>query len=191
MSAKIEYRDCGDLPPWQTRLLPSGPQHDRTQNFPSPVIFVRRFMSTSLIKPGVVTGEALDQLLANANQNNYAMPAVNVVNTHSINAVLEAAAAVNSPVMIQFSNGGGSFFAGKSLSNDGQQAAIAGCVSGAHHVHQMAEHYGVPVVLHTDHCAKKLLPWIDGLMDAGEKHFEQTGKPLYSSHMLDLSLIHI
>lgn len=147
----------------------------------------KRFMSTSLIKPGVVTGEALDQLLANANQNNYALPAVNVVNTHSVNAVLEAAAAVNSPVMIQFSNGGGSFFAGKSLSNDGQKAAIAGSVSGAHHVHQMAEHYGVPVVLHTDHCAKKLLPWIDGLLDAGEKHFEQTGKPLYSSHMLDLS----
>ena len=97
-------------------------------------------MSTSLIKPGVVTGEALDQLLANANQNNYAMPAVNVVNTHSINAVLETAAAVNSPVMIQFSNGGGSFFAGKGLSNDGQKAAVAGCVSGAHHVHQMAEH---------------------------------------------------
>ena len=144
-------------------------------------------MSTSLIKPGVVTGEALDQLLENANQNNYALPAVNVVNTHSINAVLEAAAVVNSPVMIQFSNGGGSFFAGKSLSNDGQKGAIAGSISGAHHVHQMADRYGVPVVLHTDHCAKKLLPWIDGLLDAGEKHFEQTGQPLYSSHMLDLS----
>lgn len=144
-------------------------------------------MSDSQIKPGVVSGEALDRLLRNANENNYAMPAVNVVGTNSINAVLEGAAAVNSPVMVQFSNGGGSFFAGKSLSNDGQKAAIAGCVSGAQHVHAMAEHYGVPVVLHTDHCAKKLLPWIDGLLDAGEKHFAATGKPLYSSHMLDLS----
>jgi len=144
-------------------------------------------MSDSQIKPGVVSGEALDRLLRNANENNYAMPAVNVVGTNSVNAVLEAAAAVNSPVMIQFSNGGGSFVAGKSLSNDGQAAAIAGCISGAQHVHAMAEHYGVPVVLHTDHCAKKLLPWIDGLLDAGEKHFAATGKPLYSSHMLDLS----
>ena len=144
-------------------------------------------MSDSQIKPGVVTGEALDKLLRNANENNYAMPAVNVVGTNSINAVLEAAAEVNSPVMIQFSNGGGTFFAGKSLSNDNQAAAIAGCVSGAQHVHAMAEHYGVPVVLHTDHCAKKLLPWIDGLITAGEKHYAATGKPLYSSHMLDLS----
>ncbi|QEG24746.1 class II fructose-bisphosphate aldolase [Mariniblastus fucicola] len=144
-------------------------------------------MSDSQIKPGVVTGEALDRLLRNANENNYAMPAVNVVGTNSINAVLEAAAAVNSPVMIQFSNGGGTFFAGKSLSNDNQAAAIAGCVSGAQHVHAMAEHYGVPVVLHTDHCAKKLLPWIDGLIAASEKHYAATGKPLYSSHMLDLS----
>ena len=108
-------------------------------------------MSDSQIKPGVVSGEALDRLLRHANENNYAMPAVNVVGTNSVNAVLETAAAVNSPVMVQFSNGGGSFFAGKSLSNDGQAAAIAGCVSGAHHVHAMAEHYGVPVVLHTDH----------------------------------------
>ena len=144
-------------------------------------------MSDSQIKPGVVSGEALDRLLRHANENNYAMPAVNVVGTNSVNAVLETAAAVNSPVMVQFSNGGGSFYAGKSLSNDGQAAAIAGSVSGAHHVHAMAEHYGVPVVLHTDHCAKKLLPWIDGLLDAGEKHYAATGKPLYSSHMLDLS----
>ncbi len=144
-------------------------------------------MSDSQIQPGVVYGEALDSLLRNANENNYALPAVNVVGTNSINAVLETAAAVNSPVMIQFSNGGGSFYAGKSLSNDGQKAAIAGCVSGAQHVHAMAEHYGVPVVLHTDHCAKKLLPWIDGLLDAGEKYYQSTGRPLYSSHMLDLS----
>lgn len=145
-------------------------------------------MSTSSqIKPGVVTGKALDALLRHANDNNYALPAVNVVSTQSVNSVLEAAAEVNSPVMVQFSNGGGSFYAGKSLSNDGQKAAIAGSISGALHVHHMAEHYGVPVVLHTDHCAKKLLPWIDGLLDAGEKHFEKTGSPLYSSHMLDLS----
>jgi fructose-bisphosphate aldolase class II len=144
-------------------------------------------MSNSLIKPGVVTGEALNQLLRHANENNYALPAVNVVGTNSINAVLETAASLNSPVIIQFSNGGGVFYAGKSLSNEGQKAAIAGSISGAMHVHQMADYYGVPVVLHTDHCAKKLLPWIDGLLDAGEKHFAQTGKPLFSSHMIDLS----
>jgi fructose-bisphosphate aldolase class II len=140
-----------------------------------------------LIKPGVVTGEALNQLLRHANENNYALPAVNVVGTNSINAVLETAKAVNSPVIIQFSNGGGIFYAGKSLSNDGQKAAIAGSISGALHIHQMAVHYGVPVVLHTDHCAKKLLPWIDGLLDASEKHFAATGSPLFSSHMIDLS----
>ncbi len=144
-------------------------------------------MSQSLIKPGVVTGEALNQLLRIANEKNYALPAVNVVGTNSINAVLETARAVNSPVIIQFSNGGGVFYAGKSLSNDGQKAAIAGSISGALHVHNMAEMYGVPVVLHTDHCAKKLLPWIDGLLDAGEKHFAATGSPLFSSHMIDLS----
>lgn len=144
-------------------------------------------MSQSFIKPGVVTGEALNQLLRHANENNYALPAVNVVGTNSINAVLETAKAVNSPVIIQFSNGGGIFYAGKSLSNEGQKAAIAGSISGAMHVHQLAEAYGVPVVLHTDHCAKKLLPWIDGLLDAGEAFFAQHGKPLFSSHMLDLS----
>jgi fructose-bisphosphate aldolase class II len=144
-------------------------------------------MSQSLIKPGVVTGEALNQLFRNANENNYAIPAVNVVGTNSVNAVLETAKAVNSPVIIQFSNGGGIFYAGKSLSNESQKAAIAGSISGALHVHQMAQYYGVPVVLHTDHCAKKLLPWIDGLLDAGEKHFAATGAPLYSSHMIDLS----
>jgi fructose-bisphosphate aldolase class II len=144
-------------------------------------------MSQSLIKPGVVTGEALNQLLRHANENNYALPAVNVVGTNSVNAVMETAAAVNSPVIIQFSNGGGIFYAGKSLSNEGQKAAIAGSISGAMHVHQLAEMYGVPVVLHTDHCAKKLLPWIDGLLDAGEQYFEKHGKPLFSSHMIDLS----
>ena len=138
-------------------------------------------------KPGVVTGEGVSEIFRHANENNYALPAVNVVGTNSVNAVLEAAKAVNSPVMIQFSNGGSQFYAGKSLSNDGQKAAIAGGISGAMHVHEMAGHYGVPVILHTDHCAKKLLPWIDGLLDAGERYFEQHGVPLYSSHMLDLS----
>ena len=137
--------------------------------------------------PGVVTGEGVTELFRHANENDYALPAVNVVGTDSVNAVLETAKAVNSPVIIQFSNGGGIFYAGKSLPNNNQQAAIAGSVSGALHVHHVAELYGVPVILHTDHCAKKLLPWIDGLLDAGEKHFDQTGKPLYSSHMLDLS----
>jgi fructose-bisphosphate aldolase class II len=139
------------------------------------------------IAPGVVTGDAVSELLRYANANDFALPAVNVVGTNSVNAVLEAARQVNSPVIIQFSNGGAQFFAGKGLPNDKQQASIAGGISGAMHVHQMAELYGIPVVLHTDHAAKKLLPWIDGLLDAGEKFFKTHGKPLYSSHMLDLS----
>ncbi|MEZ4686851.1 MAG: class II fructose-bisphosphate aldolase [Bacteroidia bacterium] len=138
-------------------------------------------------KPGVLTGDEVTHLLDYANEQNFALPAVNVIGTNSINAVLETAKALNAPVMVQFSNGGASFYAGKGLSNDNQQAAILGGISGAKHVHLLAEAYGVPVVLHTDHCAKNLLPWIDGLLDAGEEHFEQTGKPLYSSHMLDLS----
>lgn len=142
---------------------------------------------SKIVKPGVVTGDELSALLRHANENNYALPAVNVVGTNSINAVMETAKAVNSPVIIQFSNGGGSFYAGKSLPNKNQEAAIAGSISGAMHVHQLAEMYGVPVVLHTDHCAMKLLPWIDGLLDAGEKFFEKNGKPLFSSHMLDFS----
>ncbi|MCX2739164.1 class II fructose-bisphosphate aldolase [Pontibacter anaerobius] len=138
-------------------------------------------------RPGVLFGDEVTELFKYANENNFALPAVNVIGTNSVNAVLETAKAVNSPVIIQFSHGGAQFFAGKGLSNDEQKAAIAGAVSGAQHVHLMAEAYGVPVVLHTDHAAKKLLPWIDGLLDAGEKYFEQHGKPLYSSHMLDLS----
>ncbi len=139
------------------------------------------------LKPGVVSGNELNALLRNANQTGYALPAVNVISSHTVNAVLESAKKVNSPVIVQFSNGGAQFFAGKSLDNSAQQASIAGGISGAHHVHLMAEAYGVPVVLHTDHAAKKLLPWIDGLLDAGEKYFKIHGKPLYSSHMLDLS----
>jgi fructose-bisphosphate aldolase, class II len=144
-------------------------------------------MSNSRFRPGVLHGDEVTELLQHANDNNYALPAVNVIGTNSVNAVLETAKAVNSPVMIQFSNGGGVFFGGKSLSNEGQNAAIVGSISGALHVHTMAKAYGVPVVLHTDHCAKNLLPWIDGLLDAGEKFFAEKGTPLYSSHMLDLS----
>ncbi|MBO9612171.1 MAG: class II fructose-bisphosphate aldolase [Dyadobacter sp.] len=143
--------------------------------------------TTKRFAPGVVTGDGVSEIFRHANENNYALPAVNVVGTNSVNAVLETAKAVNSPVIIQFSNGGAIFYAGKSLSNANQQAAIAGGISGAQHVHQMAALYEVPVILHTDHCAKKLLPWIDGLLDAGERYFDQHGKPLYSSHMLDLS----
>ncbi len=136
---------------------------------------------------GVITGDGVQAIFNDAQENEYALPAVNVVGSNTINAVLETAAEVNSPVMIQFSNGGGVFNAGKSLSNEGQKAAIAGSVSGAMHVHAMAEAYDVPVILHTDHAARKLLPWIDGLMDAGEKFYQREGKSLYSSHMLDLS----
>lgn len=138
-------------------------------------------------KPGVITGKELQELFAVAKSEQFALPAVNVTGTNTMNAVLETAREVGSPVIIQFSNSGASFIAGKSLSNDGQQASILGAISGAKHVHLLAEAYGVPVVLHTDHAAKKLLPWIDGLLDAGEKHFRETGKPLFSSHMLDLS----
>ena len=138
-------------------------------------------------KTGVLYGDDVQELLNHANENNYALPAVNVVGTNTVNAVLETARDVNSPVIIQFSNGGAQFFAGKGLSNEDQKCAIAGGISGAMHVHQMAEAYGVTVILHTDHAAKKLLPWIDGLLDAGEKFYEQHGRPLYSSHMLDLS----
>ena len=143
--------------------------------------------STKKFRAGVLSGQEVTDLFNYANENNFAIPAVNVTTSSSINAVLETAKKVNSPVIIQFSNGGAVFMAGKSLSNEGQSAAIAGAVAGAYHVHQMAEYYGVPVILHTDHAAKKLLPWIDGLLDAGEKYFAQTGKPLFSSHMIDLS----
>ncbi|SHJ14598.1 fructose-bisphosphate aldolase [Hymenobacter daecheongensis DSM 21074] len=139
------------------------------------------------LRAGVLHGDEVQSLFRYAKANAFALPAVNVTGTNTVNAVLETAKAVNSPVMIQFSNGGAQFYAGKSLPNDKQQASIAGAISGAQHVHLMAELYDVPVVLHTDHAAKKLLPWIDGLLDAGEKHFAQYGQPLYSSHMLDLS----
>ncbi|TCV91683.1 class II fructose-bisphosphate aldolase [Biostraticola tofi] len=139
------------------------------------------------VKPGVVTGDDVQKVFAVAKENHFALPAVNCVGTDSINAALETAAKVRAPIIIQFSNGGAAFIAGKGLKAEGQTAAILGAISGALHVHHMAEHYGVPVILHTDHCAKKLLPWLDGLLDAGEKHFAATGKPLFSSHMIDLS----
>ncbi|MEM7367235.1 MAG: class II fructose-bisphosphate aldolase [Bacteroidota bacterium] len=138
-------------------------------------------------RPGVLHGDEVKELLDYANEKNFALPAVNVVNTSTVNAVIETARDVNSPVIVQFSNGGAHFFAGKGLSKENQKAAIAGAVSGAMHVHQMAEAYGVTVILHTDHCARKLLPWMDGMLDANEKYHEKNGQPLYSSHMLDLS----
>ncbi len=139
------------------------------------------------IKPGVATGHEVQKIHQYAKEKGFAMPAVNVVGSDSVNAVMETAAALNSPVIIQFSNGGAHFNAGKGLSNENEKAAIAGGVAGAKHIHQLAEVYGATVILHTDHCAKKLLPWIDGLLDAGEKFYQENGKPLYSSHMIDLS----
>jgi fructose-bisphosphate aldolase class II len=136
---------------------------------------------------GVLTGNQVQELFQYAKQQAFALPAVNVVGSNSVNAVIETAAELNSPVIIQFSNGGSQFMAGKGLSNENQKSAIAGGVSGAKHVHELAKQYGASVILHTDHCAKNLLPWIDGLLDAGEIFYRQTGKPLYSSHMLDLS----
>jgi fructose-bisphosphate aldolase class II len=136
---------------------------------------------------GVLHGDQVQQLFELAKQHQFALPAVNVVNTNTVNAVMETAKAVNSPVIIQLSNGGAQFYAGKSLNNDQLQACILGAVSAARHVHLLAEHYGVAVILHTDHAAKKLLPWIDGLLTHGERFFEEHNKPLFSSHMLDLS----
>ena len=139
------------------------------------------------IVPGVATGKEVQKIHNYAKEKGFAMPAVNVVGSDSVNAVMETAAALNSPVIIQFSNGGAHFNAGKGLSNENEKAAIAGGVAGAKHIHELAKVYGATVILHTDHCAKKLLPWIDGLLDAGEKFYKETGKPLYSSHMIDLS----
>jgi len=136
---------------------------------------------------GVLHGDAVQELFEIAKKNQFALPAVNIIGTNSINAVMETAKAVNSPVIIQLSNGGAQFYAGKSLNNDNLQACVLGAVSAAQHVHLLAEHYGVAVILHTDHAAKKLLPWIDGLLDHGEEFFKKNGKPLFSSHMLDLS----
>ncbi|MDA3881590.1 MAG: class II fructose-bisphosphate aldolase [Prolixibacteraceae bacterium] len=142
---------------------------------------------SEVVKPGVVTGSDLKYLYEYAKANEFALPAVNVVGSDSINAVMEAAKISNAPVIIQLSNGGAAFMAGKGLKLEGQKAQVLGAVSAAKHVHQLAEAYGVRVVLHTDHAAKKLLPWIDGLIEASEAYYKETGKPLFSSHMLDLS----
>jgi fructose-bisphosphate aldolase class II len=139
------------------------------------------------IKPGVASGNDIQAIFTFAKEKSFALPAVNVTSTSTINACMETAAKLNAPIIIQFSNGGGLFMAGKSVDNTDEKAAIAGTISGAIHVHTMAELYGATVILHTDHCAKKLLPWIDGLLDASEKHYELYGKPLFSSHMIDLS----
>ena len=141
----------------------------------------------SHIEPGVLTGDKVQEVFAICKKHQFALPAVNVISTNSINAVLEAAKTVDYPIIIQFSNGGAQFYAGKALNNDNQAASIAGGISGANHVHLMAKMYGVRVILHTDHAAKKLLPWIDGLLDYGEKFYAEHQKPLFSSHMLDLS----
>jgi len=142
---------------------------------------------SDVVKPGVVTGSDVQYIFKVAQENKFALPAVNVIGSSSINGVMEAAKVANSPVIIQFSNGGAAFNAGKGLKLEGMKAAVLGAVAGAKHIHTLAEAYGVRVILHTDHAAKKLLPWIDSLLEEGEKHFEETGKPLYSSHMLDLS----
>lgn len=138
-------------------------------------------------RPGVLTGDEVTEVFNDALSRHYALPAVNVIGTNSINAVIETAREVNSPVIVQFSNGGGAFYAGKGLSNDGQQASVIGSVSGAHHVHAVAKAYGVPVILHTDHCAHNIIAWMDGMLEHGEAHFQRTGSSLFSSHMLDLS----
>jgi len=139
------------------------------------------------VKPGVVTGPALNDLLEHAKKEGFAMPGVNIVGSNSINSCMEAAASYGGPIMVTFSKGGGQFIAGKSVDNTDDKASIAGTIAGAMHVREVAELYGVPVILHTDHCQKAWLPWIDGLMDANEKYFEAHGEPLFSSHMLDLS----
>jgi len=140
-----------------------------------------------IVKPGVLFGEDVQKVYAHAKESGFAIPAVNVIGTDSVNGILEAAAKVNSPVIIQFSNGGAAYYAGKGLSNENEKAAIAGAIAGAKHVALMAKAYGVAVILHTDHAAKPLLPWIDALLKAGERQFKHTKKPLFSSHMLDLS----
>ena len=139
------------------------------------------------IEFGVITGNQVQELFKLAKEKNFALPAVNVTGSSTVNAVMETAKEMNAPVIIQFSNGGAHFNAGKGLSNENEQAAIAGAIAGAKHIHELAKLYKVAVILHTDHCAKKLLPWIDGLLDAGEKFYAENGIPLYSSHMIDLS----
>ena len=146
-------------------------------------------MSTlkDLVPAGVIAGEDVQKLFGYAKAHGFALPAVNCTGQNTVNACMETAREVNAPMIIQFSNGGAAFYAGKSLDNTGQQAAVAGAVAGALHAHHLASLYGAYVLLHTDHCAKKLLPWVDGMLDAGEAYYKVHGKPLFSSHMLDLS----
>ncbi|XOD70148.1 MAG: class II fructose-bisphosphate aldolase [Sodalis sp. (in: enterobacteria)] len=141
----------------------------------------------NFVKSGIITGDDVQKVFAIAKENNFALPAVNCIGTDSINTALEVSANVRAPIIIQFSNGGAAFIAGKGLKTEGPIAAVLGVVSGALHVNQVAEYYGIPVILHTDHCSKKQLPWLDGLLSASEKHYADTGKPLLSSHMIDLS----
>jgi fructose-bisphosphate aldolase class II len=148
---------------------------------------IKHYTMAHNIKPGVATGDEVQAIFNYAKEKGFALPAVNVTGSSTVNGVIETAAKLNAPVIIQFSNGGAQFNAGKGLSNANEQAAILGGIAGAKHIHTLAEAYGATVILHTDHCAKKLLPWIDGLLDASEKHFAETGKPLFSSHMIDLS----
>ena len=144
-------------------------------------------MAKLKLEPGVITGKKLRELFDYCKSTQCALPAVNVIGSHSANAVMAAAKQAQSPVIIQYSHGGGQFNAGKFVENSAHLASITGSIAGAQHVRLLAAAYGVPVVLHSDHCAKKLLPWVDGMLDAGEKHFETYGVPLFSSHMLDLS----
>jgi len=137
--------------------------------------------------PGVITGEEVQEVFALAKAEGFALPAANCIGSNSMNGVMQAAAELNSPVIIQFSNSGGAFIAGKGIGVDSHRASVLGSLAGADHVNRLAAAYGARVILHTDHCAKKLLPWVDGLLDAGEEHHRATGKPLFSSHMLDLS----
>ena len=139
------------------------------------------------IKSGVATGDEVQQIFSLAKEKKFALPAVNVIGSNSINSVLETASSLNSPVIIQFSHGGAIFNAGKGLSNDNHDAAIKGAIAGAKHVQELSKAYNVPVILHTDHAAKNLLPWIDGLLNVSEENFKLTGKSLFSSHMIDLS----
>jgi fructose-bisphosphate aldolase class II len=140
-----------------------------------------------LVPAGVIVGDNVKKVFDYAKAHGFAVPAVNCTGTNTVNAAMETACEMNAPVTVQFSNSGAAFYAGKSLNNDGQRASIAGAVAGAVHIHQFAELYGARVLVHTDHCAKKLLPWVDGLLDAGEAYYKAHGKPLFSSHMLDLS----
>jgi hypothetical protein len=164
-------------------------QTSRGPSFPSTTASTPPPRQTNMdfLKPGVVYGEDLYRLLKYAQEHNFAIPSVNCTSSSTVNAALEAARDAKSPIMIQFSNGGSVFYAGKGMGNAGEKAAVAGAIAGAYHVKALAVHYGVPVIIHSDHCAKKLLPWFDGMLEEDEKHFAQYGVPLFSSHMLDLS----